>query len=48
MHTPSSPVNFACAEAMKAAISSWRTWMKRILPFARLSAPNTPLIPSPG
>ena len=27
MQTPSSPVNLACAQAMNAAISSWRTWM---------------------
>ena len=27
MQTPTSPVNFACAHAMNAAISSWRTWM---------------------
>jgi hypothetical protein len=33
---------------MKAAISSWRAWMNSILPLARWSAPNTPLMPSPG
>src|SRR5579864_2364873 len=37
---------------MNAAISSWRAWMNsiRLPPFfsARLRAPNTPLIPSPG
>src|SRR5690606_721494 len=32
----------------QAAISSWRAWMNLILPLARLSAPNTPLMPSPG
>jgi hypothetical protein len=36
-----------CATAMKAAISSCRTWMKSML-FARCIAPSTPLIPSPG
>jgi hypothetical protein len=25
-----------------------RAWMNSILPLARLSAPNTPLMPSPG
>src|SRR6185312_9313441 len=48
MQTPSSPVNLAYADAMKAAISSWRAWMKRIFPPARLRAPKTPLMPSPG
>ena len=48
MHTPNSPVNLAWALAMKAAISSWRAWMNWILPSARLNAPNTPLMPSPG
>ena len=33
MQTPSSPVNLAWAEAMKAAISSCRTWMNSILPL---------------
>ena len=28
--TPTSPVNLACAQAMKAAISSWRAWTKSI------------------
>ena len=28
MHTPSSPANLAWAHAMKAAISSWRVWVK--------------------
>ncbi len=36
MQTPSSPVNLAWAEAMNAAISSWRAWMNSILPSARL------------
>ena len=27
MQTPTSPVNFAWAQAMNAAISSWRTWI---------------------
>ena len=27
MQTPTSPVNFACAVAANAAISSWRVWM---------------------
>ena len=40
MQTPSSPVNLAWAEAMKAAISSCRTWMNSILPLARCSAPK--------
>ena len=48
MHTLSSPENLAWAEAMKPAISSWRTWMNSILPSARCSDPNTPLMPSPG
>jgi len=46
-HTPNSPVNLACATAMKAAISSCRTWMNSML-SARCSAPITPLMPSPG
>ena len=25
--TPTSPVNFACAQAANEASSSWRTWM---------------------
>ena len=36
MQTPNSPVNLAWAEAMKAAISSCRTWMNSILPFGPL------------
>ena len=36
MHTPSSPVNLAWAEAMKAAISSCRTWTNSILSFGPL------------
>ena len=47
-HTPISPVNLACAHAMKAAISSCRTWMKSGSPSARSSAPMIPLMPSPG
>jgi hypothetical protein len=30
------------------ADSSWRTWMNRMLSFARSSAVITPLMPSPG
>ena len=50
MQTSTSPVNFACAHAMKAAISSWRTWMNSSPSgFAwRPNAPMRPLIPSPG
>lgn len=33
---------------MKAAASSCRTWMKRILSFCLRRASKTPLIPSPG
>ena len=47
MHTPTSPVNLACAVAAKAAISSWRTWMNS--GFSTLwKAPSRPFIPSPG
>jgi hypothetical protein len=45
--TPISPVNLAWAQAMKAAISSWRAWMNRIL-SCRAKAPSIPLMPSPG
>ena len=48
MQTPTSPVNLAWAQAMKAAISSCRTWMNSIFPLARFSAPMMPLMPSPG
>jgi hypothetical protein len=41
MQTPSSPVNFAWAQAMNAAISSWRTWMNLICFWARHRAPQT-------
>jgi hypothetical protein len=34
-------------QAMKAAISSWRAWMNRIL-SCRAKAPSIPLMPSPG
>ncbi len=37
MHTPTSPVHFEWAQAMNAADSSWRVWMKR-----------TSLLPAPG
>ena len=46
--TPASPVNFACAQAMNAAISSWRTWMNSGRPSPRPKAPMIPLMPSPG
>ena len=36
----------ACSTAMKADISSCRTWMNSMLP-ARCNAPITPLMPSP-
>ncbi len=29
MQTPTSPVNFACPQAMNAAISSWRVCTNR-------------------
>ena len=50
MHTPSSPVNLACAHAMNAAISSWRVWMNsgRLPLLERPNAPIKPLMPSPG
>ncbi len=50
MQTPSAsgPENFAWPQAMKAAISSWRAWMKSGSPSARSSAPRNALIPSPG
>ena len=32
MQAPRSPVNLAYAQAMKAAISSWRAWTNLILP----------------
>ena len=49
MQTPTSPVNFACAQAMNAAISSCRTWMNSsVAVLARSNAPMIPLIPSPG
>jgi hypothetical protein len=46
--TPTSPMNFACPQAMKADISSCRTWMNSIRSLAPSSAPMIPLIPSPG
>src|SRR5437868_5478240 len=45
--TPTSPVNLACAQAMNAAISSWRTCTKRIDSW-RSSAPMMPLMPVAG
>ena len=48
MHTPTSPVNFACAHAMNAAISSWRVCMNSGSPPTSWNAPSSPLIPSPG
>ena len=48
MQPPTSPVNLAWPQAMKAAISSWRGWMNSGSPLARSSAPRKPLIPSPG
>ena len=46
--TPTSPVNLAWAQAMNAAISSWRTCTKSSESDARSSAPISPLMPSPG
>ena len=48
MHTPTSPVNFACAHAMKAANSSWRVWTNSTFSPHSWKAPMSPLIPSPG
>ena len=48
MQTPTSPVNLAWAHAIKAAISSWRTWMNSGRGPSRSKAPITPLMPSPG
>ncbi len=51
MQTPTSPVNFAWAHAMNAAISSWRAWMNsgRAWPLLECeNAPMIPLMPSPG
>ena len=49
MQTPTSPVNLAWAQAMKAAISSWRTWTNSSrCPSHGSNAPITPLMPSPG
>ncbi len=48
MQTPISPVNFAWADAMKAAISSWRAWTNSNLSPARFSPPIRPRMPSPG
>jgi hypothetical protein len=43
-------VNFASAQAMNAAISSWRTWMNsgRWPVLERWKAPMIPLMLSPG
>ena len=50
MQTPTSPVNLAWAQAMNAAISSWRAWMKRgrSVPASPRIAPRKPMIPSPA
>src|SRR5579884_2048786 len=48
MQTPTSPVNLACAQAMKADISSCRTWTNSKRSPARARAPTSPLMPSPG
>ena len=32
MQAPRSPVNLAYAQAMKAALTSWRAWTNLILP----------------
>lgn len=45
---PTSPVNFACAQAANAASSSCRVWMKRISSASWFSVPISPLIPPPG
>ncbi len=46
--TPSLPVHLAQAQAMKAADSSCRTWMKRTLSWRWRNASMMPLTPSPG
>src|SRR5579859_1166910 len=46
--TPNLPVNFAYPQAMKAAASSWRTCMNRILSSCVRRDSTIPLIPSPG
>ena len=50
MHTPTSPVNLAWAEAMNAAISSWRTCTNFSVPslLALSTATSRPAMPSPG
>src|SRR5579875_1629373 len=48
MQTPSSSVNLACPQAIKAAISSWRTWTNWKRSGRRPSAPMMPRLPSPG
>jgi len=48
MQSPTSPLNFACAVAAKAAISSWRTWMNCRRSLTSWKAPAKPLMPSPG
>ncbi len=48
MQTPTSPVNLAWAQAIRAAISSWRTWTNSGRGPSPSKAPITPLIPSPG
>ncbi len=47
MQTPTSPVNFAWAQAMNAAISSCRTCTKSSS-LTRLKPAKMPLMPSPG
>ena len=42
------PENLAWAHAMKAAISSWRTWISSGSFPAALKAPRMALMPSPG
>ncbi len=50
MHTPTSPVNLAWAEAMNAAISSWRACTNLSVPprSALSTATSRPAMPSPG
>ncbi len=47
MQTPTSPVNLAWAQAMKAAISSWRTCTNSSS-FTFSNPAKIPLTPSPG
>ena len=41
--TPTSPVNLACAQAMNAAISSCRTWIKSILSWSAVKRAHDPI-----